>query len=52
MYPAKAALPHCVDQALYVTSQMLPLDELIEQHAYEEYIDPVAFLQVLIDQCM
>jgi hypothetical protein len=58
MYPAKAALPRWVDQALYVTShkveeeKMLRLDELIEQHAYEEYVDPVAFPQVRIDQCM
>jgi hypothetical protein len=45
MYPAKAALPRwAADQALYSTpqkveeEQMLRLDELIERHAYEEYV--------------
>jgi hypothetical protein len=50
MYPAKTTVPRwAADQAIYTSphkveeEQMLRLDELIEKHAYEEYVVGICF---------
>jgi len=54
MYPTKAAVPRwAADQAIYTTphkveeEQMLRLDELIEKHAYEEYVVGICLHPIL-----